>query len=33
MERLLLSMRVLLCHVGDSGGVIGRLGGAGGYRD
>ena len=30
---LLLSIRVLLCHVGDSGGVIGRVCGAGGYCD
>ena len=31
MEVALLSTRVLLCHVGDSGGVIGRVCGAGGY--
>ena len=32
MERVLVSVRrVLLCHVGDSGGVMGRFCGAGGY--
>ena len=32
VERVLLSVcKVLLCHVGDSGGVIGRLCGTGGY--
>ena len=32
VEIVLLSVRkVLLCHMGDSGGVIGRFCGAGGY--